>query len=232
MIAADFRKGKDEREAGKLKLLAGLFGVGLDDLVQRERVAARWRLRAALALSGAMVALAGAASWFGWVANVQRGVAEAQLQVSRAQRLAGDAQLEYSRASEAQRLTFDRDPAYREEDSVVDRSAERTLLMSLESLNTAQTPEGEQTLRWALSAMWPYDVVRALMSPDGGALAGWGPDGQSLILTDENSAFAALDLRSRPALVRLARSSRLIGAPPRGAALFGYYARAPGSAGA
>jgi len=33
-LAADFREGKDEREAGKLKLLAGLLGVGLDDLVQ------------------------------------------------------------------------------------------------------------------------------------------------------------------------------------------------------
>jgi len=64
-LAADFREGKDEREAGKLKLLAGLLGVGLDDLVQRERVAQRRRTRltAALAVMFALLAVAGCGIW-------------------------------------------------------------------------------------------------------------------------------------------------------------------------
>ena len=35
-IAADARPGKDPRQAAKLKLLAGMLGVGYDDLRQRE----------------------------------------------------------------------------------------------------------------------------------------------------------------------------------------------------
>jgi hypothetical protein len=35
-IAADARPGKDPKQAAKLKLLAGMLGVGYDDLAQRE----------------------------------------------------------------------------------------------------------------------------------------------------------------------------------------------------
>ena len=35
-IAADIREGKDGRQLGKLKLVAGLTGLRLDDVVQRE----------------------------------------------------------------------------------------------------------------------------------------------------------------------------------------------------
>ncbi|HEY9282579.1 MAG TPA: toll/interleukin-1 receptor domain-containing protein [Pyrinomonadaceae bacterium] len=57
-IAADARKGKDGRENSKLKILAGLLGVGFDELRQREQQRVRrQRLRAAFASLGALVLL-------------------------------------------------------------------------------------------------------------------------------------------------------------------------------
>ncbi len=80
-IAADFRRGKDEHEGAKLKLIAGLLGVGLDDLIQRERVAQRWRMRAVAALATVFAGLAVAAAGFAVLAD--RNAAEARLQAGR-----------------------------------------------------------------------------------------------------------------------------------------------------
>lgn len=57
-IAADFREDKDGRENGLLKLIAGILGVGLDDLVERERQAERRRRLRASAIAVAMGVLA------------------------------------------------------------------------------------------------------------------------------------------------------------------------------
>jgi hypothetical protein len=55
-IAADARKGKDGRENAKLKLLAGVLGVGFDELKQREqRRVRRQRLRLAAGVAASLV---------------------------------------------------------------------------------------------------------------------------------------------------------------------------------
>lgn len=56
-IAADFRDGGDGRQLGLLKIIAGMLGVGLDELVQRESVRRHKRLRmiAAASLGGMLV---------------------------------------------------------------------------------------------------------------------------------------------------------------------------------
>jgi eukaryotic-like serine/threonine-protein kinase len=56
-IAADLREGRDGRRVGLLKIVAGLLGVGLDDLVQREtqRRQKRLALLAAASLAGMAV---------------------------------------------------------------------------------------------------------------------------------------------------------------------------------
>ncbi len=194
LIAADFRDGKDEREAGKLKLLAGLFGVGLDDLVQRERVAARRRAQAVTVLAAVFAVLAVAAAFFGVESNRQRQLAERQLQTARAQRIAGSAQLEFARATELQRRMLAEYAEFAQPGPEIEPSAERTALMALESLNTSETPEGAQALRWALTALWPGETMRAFSSATADALAGWSADGRAVILHDDSGAAFALDL--------------------------------------
>ena len=56
-IAADLRADRDGREGGKLKLVAGMLGLGLDDLVRREQQRRQKRLKyvAAAALAGMTV---------------------------------------------------------------------------------------------------------------------------------------------------------------------------------
>ena len=56
-IAADLREGGDGRRLGLLKIVAGMLGVGLDDLVQRESARRQKKLRlvAAASLTGMLV---------------------------------------------------------------------------------------------------------------------------------------------------------------------------------
>jgi hypothetical protein len=75
-LGADFRAHKDGRDAGLLKVLAGLHGVPLDELVQRERVAQRWRLRAAIAAVAVFAGLAVVATILGWLANRNANLAQ------------------------------------------------------------------------------------------------------------------------------------------------------------
>jgi hypothetical protein len=107
-IAADFREGKDGREGGVLKLLAGLLGVGLDDLAQREKQAERRRRMRANAFSAAMAALALLATSAGVAAWWQTGVARENA----AQALANEALAE--RRAEAEREAREAEAAQRE----------------------------------------------------------------------------------------------------------------------
>jgi len=60
-IAADLREGKDGRQNVLLKVIAGLLGIDLDELVQREKAAQRQRQRQAYAIASAMGVLAAGA---------------------------------------------------------------------------------------------------------------------------------------------------------------------------
>ncbi|BCW87990.1 hypothetical protein sos41_11270 [Alphaproteobacteria bacterium SO-S41] len=86
-IAADAREAGDGKENAKLKLIAGLLGVGFDQLRRREAEAQRRAFRRFAAIAAALVlafaGLAGAAGWFAWQSEVQR--AEAVAQRSRAE---------------------------------------------------------------------------------------------------------------------------------------------------
>jgi len=75
-IAADVRPGKDGKNDGLLKLLAGLLGVNFDDLKRRDEIRRRKRQRALLATAGALTLvfafLAALATWQ-WQESVRRG---------------------------------------------------------------------------------------------------------------------------------------------------------------
>lgn len=77
-IAADARPEGDGKENAKLKLIAGLLGIGFDALKQRELEAARRRARISQAIAASMLLLAfaavagGAVSWLTSVVAGQR----------------------------------------------------------------------------------------------------------------------------------------------------------------
>src|SRR6185312_6092902 len=77
-IAADARPQGDGKESAKLKLIAGLLGVGYDSLKQRDLEAARKRARLYQAVAAAMALLAIMAMAAGWFAFEQRQVARQQ----------------------------------------------------------------------------------------------------------------------------------------------------------
>ena len=59
VVAADARKGKDGRGDAKLKLIAGLLGVGLDELKQREKIRQRWQWSVRAVATVALIAAVG-----------------------------------------------------------------------------------------------------------------------------------------------------------------------------
>jgi WD40 repeat protein len=96
-IAADARPFADHKHGAKLKLIAGLLGVGYDDLVQRERQRRFWsRVQIAAAAIALGVALAAIWGWF------ERREAErlAELRVDRLLQL-GRAELDQDRHARA-----------------------------------------------------------------------------------------------------------------------------------
>ncbi|EJM69330.1 TIR-like domain-containing protein (DUF1863) [Pseudomonas sp. GM49] len=94
-LAADFREGKDGREAAVMKLIAGLLGLNLDELIQREKQAERNRRLRANTIAAVMTFLAlgafaagGAAIWQSYKAEEQRQLAVARSLSVMAQALA------------------------------------------------------------------------------------------------------------------------------------------------
>jgi tetratricopeptide (TPR) repeat protein len=86
-IAADVRPGKDSRLDGKLKLIAGMFGVGLDELKQREAHRRQRRLMALVTASVAGMAVTTTLAGAAWLARNeaerQRVRAEAEAETAR-----------------------------------------------------------------------------------------------------------------------------------------------------
>ena len=78
-IAADIREGKDGRQLGKLKLIAGLTGLRLDDVVQREAQRRTRRLVAVASASSAGMIIAGGLAVY---ADVQRVEADRQRSIA------------------------------------------------------------------------------------------------------------------------------------------------------
>lgn len=79
-IAADVRKNKDGRNDARLKLLAGMLGVGLDDLKQREAHRRRQRLTLLLTGTTTGMILASALAATAWIARNEAKRQEARAQ--------------------------------------------------------------------------------------------------------------------------------------------------------
>ncbi|MDB5481662.1 MAG: hypothetical protein JWO83_2715 [Caulobacteraceae bacterium] len=91
-IAADMRRDKDGRQLAKLKLIAGLTGLRLDDLVQRENQRRVRRLTAIATASFAGMVLAGGLAFY---ANAQRVEAERQRTIAQRETATAQAASDY-----------------------------------------------------------------------------------------------------------------------------------------
>lgn len=91
-IATDFRPSGDGRRQGKLKLIAGLLCVRLDDLVRRE---AQRRQRRLAYIAAASVAGMATTSGLAIVANQARNEAEVQRNEAQRQRVEADGLVEF-----------------------------------------------------------------------------------------------------------------------------------------
>jgi type II secretory pathway pseudopilin PulG len=91
-LAADFREGKDGRETGLLKLIAGILDLDLDDLIQRQRKAEKRRRRVAYGIAGGMVALAVAAVLAAILAWSLKGAADRARSQTEAEKVRTEAQ--------------------------------------------------------------------------------------------------------------------------------------------
>jgi len=81
-IAADAREHADGKDLAKLKIIAGLLGLGLDEIRKREAMAERRRKRAWMSIAGAMAILAVVAVLGFWLAILRTRDAERRFEIA------------------------------------------------------------------------------------------------------------------------------------------------------
>jgi eukaryotic-like serine/threonine-protein kinase len=81
-IAADAREHADGKDLAKLKLIAGMLGIGLDEIRKREAIAERRRRRIWMFLAGAMTGLAAFAFAGFWMAMLRTKDAERRFEIA------------------------------------------------------------------------------------------------------------------------------------------------------
>jgi eukaryotic-like serine/threonine-protein kinase len=81
-VAADAREHADGKDLAKLKLIAGLLGIGLDELRKREAIAERRRRRVWMLLAGCMAGLAIVAFAGFWMAVLRTRDAERRFEIA------------------------------------------------------------------------------------------------------------------------------------------------------
>ena len=81
-IAADAREHADGKDLAKLKLIAGMLGIGLDEIRKREAIAERHRRRIWMMLTGTMTGLALFAFAGFWIANLRTKDAERRFEIA------------------------------------------------------------------------------------------------------------------------------------------------------
>ena len=91
-LASDIRPGQDGRAAAKLKLLAGITGIGYDELRQREQARRQRRLLAATAILGSALILMTALAVYAWIA---RNEAIAQRDIARSKTLTAERTVDF-----------------------------------------------------------------------------------------------------------------------------------------
>ncbi|MEM7525397.1 MAG: toll/interleukin-1 receptor domain-containing protein, partial [Pseudomonadota bacterium] len=176
-LAPDLRDGKDGFADGVLKTIAGLWGVPLGALKDREAARQRGRARVNAAVAALVSGLAVFAGFSEWRALEQERRAEAEAEVAEARSLASIA-----------RYTFDRNPG---ETSVA-------AMVAVQSLSQSSTPEARELLRDALK-LAPFGATEAPFPWRSGRMT-TSRDGRFAAFA---SAYSSEDPPARSEVVRL-----------------------------
>ena len=173
-LAADVRpvsgeSGRAVRKTALLKLMAGILGVPYDELRRREDERTRRRLAW---LAGGATALTLTFLGLSLFALQQWQRAEAELQISRAQTLAAQAQIAYVTTPTTEAIST--------------AGPERGVLLALESLSAYPMVEGDLALRAGIGKLDGMPLEVAI--DEGVDLVGVGPQGRWLRLQTETGA--------------------------------------------
>lgn len=184
-IAADAREQGDGKENAKLKLIAGVLGVGFDQLRRRELEAQKRRFRRFAAIAATLVlifaGLAGAAGWFGYQSQIERRRAEDNLAKARgtANAVVADLAKEFRDAAGMQAVLGQRILARAKAlmddlsgqggmtERLLRERAEALGLLGRVTLDIGQAGGAEPALREALRT---WSAILALQPDDAGAL--------------------------------------------------------------
>ena len=148
-IAADARERKDGKSGAKLKLIAGLLGLGLDELKQREKQRQFWQRVQATATALAFAGLCiGAWQWY---VN-QRDTREQEIRI---EKLVESGRLELLDGRQARAAVFLNEARKLGHDSVPLRFMLGQAMLSVDALTPVRVHHGGNTVR------------RAIFSPDG-----------------------------------------------------------------
>jgi len=160
-LAADLREGKDGRRNALLKLIAGMLGVGFDELRQRHLEARNAWLRKVVGASTALALIFAALAVY---AFIQRRLAEERSRIALSRQLAVQS------------------------GALLQTSFDLPLLLSLEAMSAEDTVEARRSLFEALmvtghpityvSAPVKADVEAMTISPDGKTLVTAGRKGK------------------------------------------------------
>lgn len=213
-IAADAREHADGRTGARLKLIAGLLGVGLDELIQRERQRQFWR-RVQIAAGVTALALASVSGWQ-WFEQ-QRQAREREITI---ERLVENGRQELLTGQQARAAVYLNEAYQRGDDSVALRFMLARAMKPVEALTTVRvrhggvaayrssfSPDGRLFAVHALlrGSGQQYAVVKLYAADSGAELSElpdapafplqlrFLPDGQRLMLTgypDDNRAGA------------------------------------------
>lgn len=206
-IAADIRPDKDGRRLARLKLVAGLIGVGLDDLTQRE---AQRRMRRLAFVAGASLVGMITAIALALYANTQRIEANRQRAEAQAQRII--AERENAAATSASDFLIDsftlanpatENPRTITALTILDRGAKRA------RVDLANQPALQArliaTLSAAYNALGLYSEAKQTVLTAQDIVSRAGPDGGMALLRLADAYLATNDLDRALATVKQAR---------------------------
>lgn len=209
LLAADLREIRrpnghlvgDGKEAGRLKLIAGLLGVSLDQLVRRERRRQRRTIALLGSVAVAFALLAVTAGVLGWIAQIERTKAERSAENERAakdQAIASEAATSrtlYETLAAKAHLLAPGEPGQRP-----NANALRYALAGLEL-----APDNPEPFRSVLATIL-YEPREPLKIAPGGRVldARFTLDGELLIVTDRPGGGSLIWRRSADGALRQA----------------------------